>query len=147
MTAGTQMKWTNGLTFVTVVGTVAGCGGGGSGSGGGQQPQPTPDFTLSFSSSSLSLTAGATGSTTASVTGTDGFTSVVTLQMSGLPAGITCCRLSHYLSYSDHAICRTVASGMPQQVRDRGGPTGMAARVNLPQELLNSESFAILIRF
>ncbi len=64
-----------------------GCGGGGQ-SGGGKQ-QSSPDFSLSLSSNSLSLTAGTSASVTVSVNGTNGFASAVTLQISGLPTGVT----------------------------------------------------------
>lgn len=95
LTTGTQMqgklvdrlrRFSVCLILITAIGTLIGCGG--SGNGGGQQTQSTPDFALSLSSSNLSLTAGAIGTTTASVTGMDGFTSAVTLQLSGLPADI-----------------------------------------------------------
>jgi hypothetical protein len=67
--------------------SMAGCGGTGQ-SGGGGQPS-SPDFSLSLSSTGLSLAGGSSAQVSASVNGTNGFTSVVTLQISGLPAGIT----------------------------------------------------------
>lgn len=66
---------------------LVGCGGGGQSGGGGQQS--SPDFSLSLSSNSLSLAGGTSAPVTVSVNGTNGFSSLVTLQISGLPAGIT----------------------------------------------------------
>jgi hypothetical protein len=60
------------------------CGGGGG--GGGQQQ---PDFNLSLSSANLAITGGSSASITASITGSNGFASAVTLQISGLPTGVT----------------------------------------------------------
>jgi WD40 repeat protein len=76
------------LTLVVAVSILNGCGGGSSGGGGGTLQQ-SPDFTLSLSTSSLDITSGATGSISASVAGSNGFDSAVTLQISGLPAGVT----------------------------------------------------------
>ena len=72
-----------------VVGAIVGCGGGGSIGGGGGGQQSSPDFTLSLSSNNLAITGGGTALFTASVTGSNGFDSAVTLQISGLPAGVT----------------------------------------------------------
>ncbi|HEV2961705.1 MAG TPA: alkaline phosphatase family protein, partial [Candidatus Angelobacter sp.] len=49
----------------------------------------TPDFTLSASPSSLSVTQGSSGSSTISTTVSGGFNAVVSLSVSGLPAGVT----------------------------------------------------------
>jgi len=67
--------------------SLAGCGGTGQSSG--VEQQSSPDFSLSLSSTSLSLTGGSSAQVNASVNGANGFTSVVTLQISGLPTGIT----------------------------------------------------------
>jgi hypothetical protein len=64
-----------------------GCAGGGQSGGGG--PQSSPDFVLSLSSTSLNLGGGSSAPISVTVTGTNGFTSAVTLQISGLPAGIS----------------------------------------------------------
>ena len=66
-------------------GTGGGGGGVGAGGGGGNQPQ----FTLSLSTSNLSIVGGANAAVTVSVTAADGFASPVTLQIAGLPAGVT----------------------------------------------------------
>ncbi|HEY2119977.1 MAG TPA: VCBS repeat-containing protein [Candidatus Acidoferrum sp.] len=70
--------------FIVLV-CLVGCGG--SSGGGGQQS--SPDFSLSLSSNSLSLTGGTSAPVTVSVNGTNGFASAVTLQISGLPTGVT----------------------------------------------------------
>ena len=76
------------VALAAVASTFAGCGSGSSASGGGGGGQSSPDFTLSLSSTSIAITGGATASITATVTGSDGFASVVTLQISGLPKGV-----------------------------------------------------------
>src|ERR1700722_546092 len=75
------------VILIAVFVILVGCGGGGQSGGGGQQF--LPDFSLSLSSNSLSLTPGTSASVTVSVNGTNGFASAVTLQISGLPTGVT----------------------------------------------------------
>jgi hypothetical protein len=53
-------------------------------------PQGNPDFAISISPSSLSLHAGASGTTTANITPSNGFSAQVTLTCSGLPTGASC---------------------------------------------------------
>jgi len=77
------------LPFAAVVGVVAGCGSGNSVSGGGGGQQSSPDFALSLSTASLAITGGSTASFTASVAGSSGFDSAVSLQIAGLPIGVT----------------------------------------------------------
>ena len=66
---------------------ISSCGGGGS--GGQQPPPPTPDFSLAASPNSVSVVAGATAMTSLAATGLNGFTSQISVQLSGLPAGVT----------------------------------------------------------
>jgi uncharacterized membrane protein len=49
----------------------------------------TPDFTVSASPTSLSVVQGSSGSSTISTTVSGGFNAVVSLSVSGLPAGVT----------------------------------------------------------
>jgi len=49
----------------------------------------TPDFSLSASPSSLTITQGSSGSSTITVTPSNGFTGSVSLSASGLPSGVT----------------------------------------------------------
>ncbi|HKN74675.1 MAG TPA: glycoside hydrolase family 44 protein [Candidatus Acidoferrum sp.] len=51
---------------------------------------PAPDYSLSISSSSLTVAQGASGKLTITVTPKNGFTQVLGLACSGLPAGGTC---------------------------------------------------------
>ena len=74
------------LAFCLAPGLI-GCGGGGSSSA--PPPPPTPDFNLSVSSSSINLAAGTSVSASVTITGLNGFTSGVTLQITGMPAGVT----------------------------------------------------------
>jgi uncharacterized membrane protein len=50
---------------------------------------PAPNFTLSASPSSLTITQGTAGTSTITVTPSNGFNSSVTLSASGLPGGVT----------------------------------------------------------
>jgi Pro-kumamolisin, activation domain len=52
-------------------------------------PAPSSDYSLSSSPSSVSVVAGASGSTTITITPISGFSSAVSLTASGLPAGVT----------------------------------------------------------
>ncbi|MDR3726331.1 MAG: IPT/TIG domain-containing protein [Terracidiphilus sp.] len=49
----------------------------------------TPDFSLALSTASISITGGGSASFTATVTGSYGFTSAVSLAVIGLPSGVT----------------------------------------------------------
>jgi IPT/TIG domain-containing protein len=66
---------------------LGGCGGGGS--GGSTQPPPVADFTLAFTPPSMAIPAGSSMSTTLSATALNGFSSVISVQESGLPAGVS----------------------------------------------------------
>ena len=66
---------------------VAACGGGGD--GGTSPPPPVQGFAVSLSASSLSVEQGASGSITATVTRTGGFTGAVEVSAEGLPSGVT----------------------------------------------------------
>ncbi|MFZ0584100.1 MAG: IPT/TIG domain-containing protein [Candidatus Acidiferrales bacterium] len=75
------------LLFLSV--GIASCGGG-SGSGGGQQPPPPlPDFSLSASPGSVSIATGSSATTSLNAKAINGFASEVSVQVSGLPAGVT----------------------------------------------------------
>ena len=49
----------------------------------------TPDFSIAANPSSLSVSQGASGSSTISISGIDGFSSAVSLTASGAPSGVT----------------------------------------------------------
>jgi hypothetical protein len=51
---------------------------------------PTPDFSVSCSPSSLSVQQGTSGTSTCTVTSTNGFASAVSLSCAGLPSGASC---------------------------------------------------------
>jgi hypothetical protein len=69
--------------------SVGACGGGSSNETPPPPPPPTPDFSLAFNTQSVSINAG--GSATALLTATplNGFSSQVTVTVSGLPTGVT----------------------------------------------------------
>ena len=82
---------------------LSGCGGGSS--GGTTAPPPVPDFSLGLNPSSISITPGGTAQTVVSLTALNGFSSTVSVQFSGLPAGVTA-----------SAPTYTVSAGSPQTV-------------------------------
>jgi hypothetical protein len=65
---------------------LSGCGGG---SGGQNPPPPPPDFQLGFNNPTVSVPAGGSANTTLTATAVNGFSSPVSIQISGLPAGVT----------------------------------------------------------
>ena len=68
--------------FITLA--LCGCRGGGD----SQAGQPSPDFNLSLSQSNLMIPGGASASIFVSVTGSNGFSSPVTVQVTGLAPGV-----------------------------------------------------------
>src|SRR5713226_981991 len=80
------------------------CGGGG-GSQGPPPPPPPPDFELTVSPATQSVDAGNSASVSLSATALNGFSSQVSVQVSGVPAGV---------SVSPSPI--TLQPGIPQQV-------------------------------
>lgn len=78
------------------------CGGGGSQ---GPPPPPAADFSLALNPASISISQGGSGSTSLSATVQNGFSSQITVQVTGLPAGV---------SVSPANI--TLTPGTPQQV-------------------------------
>jgi hypothetical protein len=80
---------------------LAGCGGGG---GGSQQSSP-PDFSLSVSPKTITVSPGGGAPVSVSATPTNGFASPVSVQVSGLPAGISAAPASF-----------TLTPGTPQSV-------------------------------
>ncbi|HLI76682.1 MAG TPA: hypothetical protein VKV02_07020, partial [Acidobacteriaceae bacterium] len=70
-------------TFVT------GCGSGSSGSQPSPTPIPTPDFALTLSTASLTLTPGTPSTFQVSLQPINAFSGTATVQISGLPSGVT----------------------------------------------------------
>ena len=64
----------------------AGCGSAGSG---GSGPPSSPDFSLSVSPTSVVIPDGGSGIVSLSATGLDGFSSQITVQVIGLPPGVS----------------------------------------------------------
>jgi hypothetical protein len=81
-----------------------GCGGSG-GNGGSPGPPPSPDFSLATNPTSQSVDAGSSASISLSATAIDGFSSQISVQVTGLPSGVT---------VSPTSI--TLVVGTPQQV-------------------------------
>lgn len=73
------------LTAVFITLALCGC------SGGGDSPAspPSTDFSLSLSQPNLMIPGGTSASISVSVTGSNGFSSPVAIQIRGLPPGIT----------------------------------------------------------
>jgi hypothetical protein len=61
------------------------CGGGGSQG----SPPPNPDFSLAVSPTSQSVNSGSSASVSLSATAVDGFSSQISVQVTGVPAGVT----------------------------------------------------------
>jgi hypothetical protein len=95
---------------------MTGCGGGGSYT----PPPPPPDFSLSVSPTSQSVTGGTSAAVSLSATGINGFVSQVSVQVSGLPAGVT-------ISPSNI----TLVPGTPQQVTFTAAANVAATSANL----------------
>lgn len=68
-------------------------------------PPPTPDFTLAVNPTSVSIAAGSSMPVSLSATALNGFTSQVTVQVTGLPSGVSATPASI-----------TLTPGTPQQV-------------------------------
>jgi|HubBroStandDraft_5_1064220.scaffolds.fasta_scaffold07341_2 hypothetical protein len=79
-----------------------GCGGGGGSQG---SSPPNPDFSLALKPTSQSVDAGSSASVSLSATALDGFSSQISVQVTGVPAGV---------SVSPTSI--TLVPGAPQQV-------------------------------
>jgi WD40 repeat protein len=90
--------------LVTVVSLAAACGGGSS-SEGPPPPPPTPDFALGLNPQSISIPAGGSAQTVLSATAINGFSSSISVQISGLPAGVTASQQTY-----------TVAPSLPQTI-------------------------------
>jgi hypothetical protein len=95
-----------GILYPTVL--LSGCGGG----GGTSTPPLRPDFSLGLSTSPLAIAPGATLQTMVSITALNGFSSSATVQITGLPAGVTASTSS-----------LTVSASSPQMVSFSAGST------------------------
>jgi WD40 repeat protein len=98
-----RLRWTAILPVLALgfLLELIGCGGG----GGSQTPPPQPDFSLAVSPESQSVDAGSSASVSLSATAIDGFSSQVSVQVTGVPAGV---------SVSPASI--TLVPGTPQQI-------------------------------
>ena len=69
----------------------AGCGGAGAGGSlqPGTQPATQPDFTITVAPTAISVTAGSSQSVTFSSAAVNGFSSAISVQITGLPAGVS----------------------------------------------------------
>lgn len=92
----------SGILFALCICSLLGCGGGGSQN---PPPPPGPDFSLAVNPTSVSISGGSSASTSLSATAQNGFSSQITVQVTGLPAGV---------SVSPAII--TLTPGTPQQV-------------------------------
>src|SRR5271157_998606 len=138
------------VILIAVSVNLVGCGGGGQSGGGGQQSPP--DFSLSLSSNSLSLTAGTSASVTVSVNGTNGFASAVTLQISGLPTGVTYSPSTPQvnpgssLQVTFTAAARSAASQENVTVTGITGNLSYGAPLNLTVTAISNSSATVLFQ-
>jgi len=92
------------VASIAALALLLGCGGGGGGTG-PPPPPPPPDFSLAVNPTSQIVNGGSSASVSLSATAANGFSSQVSVQVSGLPAGV---------SVSPTSI--TLTPGTPQQV-------------------------------
>ena len=76
------------ISGVLLAALLAGCGGG-SGSSSGAPPPPAPDFSLAVSPASQSVSAGSSVSVSLSASAVNGFSSQISVQVTGVPAGVS----------------------------------------------------------
>jgi hypothetical protein len=95
------------------------CGGGSTSGGGGGNPPPTPDFALSVPGS-VTVGQGSSMPLSVTVTAVNGFSSLVSVTISGLPAGVTAVPANF-----------TLAVGASQQVMISATGNAAAATTNL----------------
>ncbi len=112
-----QLAWPAMLLASLLASALVACGGGngGSGSGGSQ-----PDFSLAVSPTSQSVNAGSSVSVFLSALAIDGFSSQISVEVSGLPAGV---------SVSPMSI--TLVPGTPQQVTFSAVTTATASNATV----------------
>jgi len=95
-----------------------GCGSGGSqGSG---SPPPNPDFSLAVTPTSQSVDSGSSATVSLSATALNGFSSQISVQVTGVPAGVT---------VSPTAI--TLVPGTPQQLTFTAAANAVGASVTV----------------
>lgn len=104
------------FTCTLVIGLVA-CGGGGSQN---PPPPPTPDFSLALNPTGETVQAGSSASVSLSATVTGGFSSPISVQVTGVPAGVT---------LSPTSI--TLTPGTPQQVTFAASAGAASSNANL----------------
>jgi len=94
-------------------GMLWGCGGG---VGGGETPPPpSGDFSLSISPTSISIPAGGSATISVSASALNGFSSSVSVQIGGLPAGVSASPATLALAPgTTQQIILSAASGTPQ---------------------------------
>lgn len=101
------------LFCLTGFGALTGCGNisspfsGGSGGGGGA----SPDFSLSVSPATIMVTVGQTGTSTLTLVGSNGFSGTVSLQVSGLPNGVTSSLSNTQITVATPTVITFSASG------------------------------------
>jgi hypothetical protein len=77
------------LLFLALTFILEACGGGSSGGPPPSPPAPTPDFSLAVSPTTISVPDGQSVPVSLSATASNGFSSPVTVQVTGLPTGVT----------------------------------------------------------
>lgn len=123
----------------------SGCGGGGS-----QSQSTTPSFVLSASPTSLSLAADSTSTVTVTVAGENGFTAAVTIQLSGLPSGVSCYPTTASVSAgSSQQFTLTASATAPaasQTVTASGTSGNLSAQTQLKLTVSSSSPSLVLSR-
>src|ERR1700724_95736 len=77
--------WVARLFSPLLIGVLTACGGGGSSQ---TPPPPRPDFSLAVDPITQSVSSANSGSVTLSATAIDGFSSQISVQVTGVPSGV-----------------------------------------------------------
>ena len=112
------------LLSVALVFILVACGGGSSGGPSPSPPVPalTPDFSLAVSPTTVSIPDGQSEPVSLSATGSNGFSLPVTVQVTGLPIGVT-------VSPSPIAL----TPGTPLQITLSAAASGLIRRISFRQ--------------
>lgn len=77
------------ISVVTAVAALEACGGGGGSGSTNPPPPPNPDFAISVNPTSVAIVLGSSNVVTVSDTVTNGFSSSIGVQITGLPSGVS----------------------------------------------------------
>jgi len=107
-------------------------------------PAATPDFSLSASPSSVTVAQGASGTSTITVTPTNGFTGTVALTASGLPTGVTASfSTTHVLTLSASSTAAATTTPVPITITGTSGTLSHTTTVSLSVSAVAAPDFSL----